>query len=415
MRIGFFTETYLPHLNGVSISLAYEKTELEKLGHKVYVFAPKVAAANEEEGVIRLSSMRVFKSEPEQKMVLPIPNTTLRRTFRVGLDVVHAHGGGFFSFLGYQLALTKGYPLVLTYHTYLAKYMHYFFIKNQLLTSKAAENGSKLVCNLADVVIVPTEKMRKVLESYGVSKKIEVVPNPIDTKKFRPSQKGYLRDKLRLDQDRVILLTTSRLGKEKNIDFLLKAFAIVAKKNKNSVFVIVGDGPEKNQLQKITQDLGLIDRVIFTGYLPSEDMPQVYSDSDIFLFASTSETQGMVVPEAAACGLPIVLVEDEAFVGVVKDFVNGYLTPMRPSVYARKLLSLIDDRPKRQEFGLASIKMVKDKFDSDQIMEKLVQVYEEAIKIRQASPRVSSLVQNSVKVFLGFFRYVRELNKRLGL
>lgn len=415
MRIAFFTETYLPHLNGVSISLAYEKAKLESLGHKVYVFAPKIAGSQDDPDVIRLSSMKVFNSEPEQKMVLPIPNDTLRRTFRVGLDVIHAHGGGFFSFLGYQLALAKGYPLVLTYHTYLAKYTHYFFIKNKLLTSKAATNGSKLVCNLADVVIVPTEKMKKVLEGYGVTKKITVVPNPIDTQKFRRVERGYLRKKLAIGDEKLILLTACRLGKEKNIDFLLKAFAAVAKKDKNSIFVIVGDGPEKHNLQELTNDLRLGARVFFTGYLPTENMPNVYSDADIFLFASTSETQGMVVPEAAACGLPLVVVEDEAYAGAIKDFVNGYETTMKPTVFARKLLTLIENPQKRKEFGLASERLIKENFNPEEIIKQLVGVYEEAIRIRQASPRVSSRVQNRVKIFFSLFRYVKELNRRLGL
>lgn len=414
MKIGFFTETYLPHLNGVSVSLAFEKEKLEKLGHKVFVFAPKVAGVKEQPDVIGLTSMKVLNSEPAQKVVLPIPNRTLRKTFRVGLDVVHAHGGGFFSFLGYQLALAKGYPFVLTYHTYLAKYTHYLFIKNDLLTSKVATNGSKLVCNLADVVVVPSAKMKQVLESYGVSKQIEVVPNPIDTKKFRPVGKGYFRNKLKLSSNAKILLTASRLGKEKNIDFLLKAFALVAKKDQNCIFIIVGDGPELNNLKELANNLKLGSRVFFSGYLPTEDMPAVYSDSDIFLFASTSETQGMVLPEAAACGLPLVVVSDEAFAGVIKDFVNGYETPMKLSVFTRKILALLENPNKRQEFGLASQKLILENFNPDDIMDKLVSVYKLAVRIRTKEPRVSSRIQNSLKSLGGLFRYVKELNRRLG-
>ncbi len=414
MKIGFFTETYLPHLNGVSVTLAFEKEKLEKLGHKVTVFAPKVAGAEDKSDIVRLSSMKVLNSEPEQKMVLPIPNATLRKTFRVGLDVVHAHGGGLFSFLGYQLALAKGYPFVLTYHTYLTKYLHYFFIKNYFLTSRAAISGSKLFCNLADIVIVPSEKMKKILEGYGVTKRIEVVPNPIDTSKFRKVESSFLRDKLNLKPDTLIFLTASRLGKEKNIDFLLKAFAIVAKKNKNSVFVILGDGPEKTALQELTKELSLEKRVYFTGYISSEKMPEVYSDSGIFLFASTSETQGMVIPEAAACGLPLVVVEDQAFAGAVQDFVNGYETKMKVSVFARKLLSLAENSSKREQFGLESQRLIKKNFDPDKIIMKLETVYKDAIEIRRNQPRVSNRVQSRFKNLIGIFGYVKELNKRLG-
>lgn len=416
MRIGFFTETYLPQLNGVSISLAFEKEKLEKLGHKVFVFAPKTpGVADNYKDVIRLSSMKVINSEPAQKMVLPIPNSTFRKMLGVSLDVVHAHGGGFFSFLGYQLALAKGYPYVITYHTYLAKYTHYFFIKNKLLTSKVASNGSKMVCNLADVVVVPTEKMKLVLESYGVSKTIEVVPNPIDTSKFKPTEKGYLRTEYKIPKDKLILLTASRLGKEKNVDFLIKAFNLVSKKNKNSLLVIAGDGPEKKALEALVQKLKLGDKVIFTGFIDSEKMPQVYSDCDIFLFASTSETQGMVVPEAAACGLPLVVVADPAFAGAIENHVNGYETLAREQAFARKLEILISNKARREEFGRNSMRLIQENFDQDQIIEKLVGVYQKAVEIRRADPRVSNRLQNSFKNVVSLFRYVRELNKKLGI
>lgn len=416
MKIAFFTETYLPQLNGVSISLAFEKKKLEDLEHKVYVFAPKIAGDKDtQKDVISLSSMKVLNTEPAQQIALPVPNKTFRKMLSVKLDVVHAHGGGFFSFLGYQLALAKGYPYVLTYHTYLAKYTHYFFIKNELVTSRVAANGSKLVCNLADVVVVPSEKMKKVLESYGVSKKIAVVPNPIDTIKFKPTEKGYLRSKLGLDQKSLILLTASRLGKEKNIDFLIKAFALVAKKNKNSYLVVVGDGPEKKNLEALVSKLHLEGRVQLTGFIDSEKMPQVYSDSDIFLFASVSETQGMVVPEAAACGLPLVVVKDQAFLGAVENHFNGYETENKVQVFARKMGSLIENKAKREEFGRNSEKLIKENFDPDKIITKLESVYKEAVKIRKADPRVSNRLQSSFKSFIGLFRYVRSLNKKLGI
>lgn len=416
MKIGFFTETYLPQLNGVSISLSFEKKKLNKLGHKVFVFAPKIAGAKvNSKDIIRLSSMKILNTEPAQKIALPVPNNTFRKMLRSSLDVVHAHGGGFFSFLGYQLALAKGYPYVLTYHTYLAKYSHYFFIKNQLISSRVASNGSKLMCNMADVVIVPSEKMKLVLEDYGVSKKIAVVPNPIDTNKFKKVERGYLHEKFNITSDKIILLTVCRLGKEKNLDFLIKAFKLVTKQDKSSIFVIAGDGPEKSQLENLVKKLDLEERVIFAGFLDTQVMPRVYSDSDIFLFASTSETQGMVVPEAAACGLPLVVVQDSAFDGAIENYVNGYEVTAKKQLFARKLLSLIKDKAKREQFGQKSQELIAENFNSDVIIKKLVKVYQEAIEIRKAEPRVSNRLQSGFKGFIGLFRYIRELNNKLGI
>ncbi len=415
MKIGFFTETYLPSLNGVSVSLAYEKKKLEKLGHQVYVFAPKIPGEyHDDDTITRLSSMKVLNSEPVQKVVLPVPNSTLRKTFRVGLDVVHAHGGGFFSFLGYQLALAKGYPFVLTYHTYLEKYSHYFFLKNEAVTSRVAVNGSKVVCNLADIVIVPSKKMKTILHKYGVTKKIVVVPNPIDTEKFRQVEKGFFKKHLGIAEDKIILLTVCRLGKEKNLDFLIKSFKKISTKAPEAIFVIVGDGPEKDHLAALVKKLKLTDKVILTGFLAAEQMPEVYSASDIFLFASTSETQGMIIPEAAACGLPLVVVKDEAYSEALKNGVNGYETAGNMNDFSEKVLELVENKDKRLAFGQASQEIIAENFDPEKIIKDLLAVYHEAIQIRKEAPRVSNRLQSSFKSFTGLFRYVRELNNKLG-
>jgi len=413
MRVGFFTETYLPHINGVSISLYNTKKELEEKRNKVYIFAPTLPGHIEsQEDVIRLPSLKVFSAGHEQRMALPIPNETFRKMLTVKLVLVHAHGGGLFSFLGYQLALAKGYPFVLTYHAFIKHYTHYF-LKGKLVNPKMIETGSRVFCNQADIVIVPSPKMKKELLRYGVTKPIEVVPNAIALESFGRVEKGYLRKKLSLSDKQVVLLTVSRLGKEKNIGFLLRAFAHIAKENSNSVLVIVGDGPEKEPLSRLASRLKLQDRVFFTGMIDKEDMPSVYADADIFLFASVSETQGMVVPEAAASGLPLVVVEDEAFTGAIEDGKNGFETRMNLKDFAEKTLSLINDKEKREEFGLYSKKLITKNFSNEKIVSELIKVYEKARSIRQKEPRLSNKVQGRFKDFVGLFRAVRELNKRL--
>ncbi len=414
MKIAFFTETYLPTLNGVSLSLNYAKEKLEKKGHEVYIFAPRVSGYKDKKSrIIRLSSVKVIDAEPAQKMVLPVPNKTFRQMLSVKLDLVHAHGGGFFSFMGYQLALAKGYPLIITYHTFVERYTHYF-LNGRFVNPKMISVGSKLICNLADVVIVPSEKMRKVLLDYGVSKKIEVVPNPLDFSKFNENPKGYLHQKLGLKPDTKILVTVSRLGIEKNIDFLLRAFKLVTKKNLEVVLVIIGDGPEKKSLETLAKKLQLSDKVFFTGFINRVDMPKAYADSDIFLFASTSETQGLVIPEAAASGLPLVVVKDDAFVGAIEEGVNGFETPMKEEYFAEKVLELLQDEKKRVDFGKQSRILISTNFDPKKIIQQLLDIYQEAITIRQKKPRISARIQDRVKVFSGLFRAVKEINRVLN-
>ena len=160
MRIGFFTEMYLPHLNGVTVSLAFVKSELEKNGHEVFVFAPKIRGYKDtEKNIIRLRSIAILN--PELELKLPISAIDFRKILKLKLDVVHGHGGGLVSILGYELALTKGYPYVFTYHTYLEKYTHYFFLKNKKINSKIAKNSSRFMCNVSDLVIALFYKVIK--------------------------------------------------------------------------------------------------------------------------------------------------------------------------------------------------------------------------------------------------------------
>lgn len=408
MKIGFFTETYFPQLNGVSVSLAFIKSELEKNGHQVYVFAPKVPGYKDtENNIIRLRSLTVLNSEPEQK--LPISAIDFRKVLQLKLDVVHGHGGGFVSILGYELALTKGYPYVLTYHTYIEKYLHYFFLKSKKITLPIAKKGSRLICNLSDVVIVPSQKMKTILRGYGVKKEISVIPNPISLESFVKGKMGFLRKKLNIDTDKVILLTVSRLGQEKNIDFLIKSFLKVYEKSKNVVLVIVGLGPEEARLKALVKKLALEEKVFFTGFIDTKQMPQVYSDSDIFVFASTTETQGLVVLEAAACQLPLIVVKDEAFNDPIKDGFNGYMVEEKVDLFAEKVLDLVSDNEKRKQFGINSSQHVRSVFDQAKIIKQFEKVYNEAIDIRKKESRVTHKLQASLK------KIIKLYNKSIGL
>lgn len=402
MRIGFFTETYFPHLNGVAVSLAFIKSELEKNGHQVFVFAPKIPGYKDtEKNIIRLRSLTIIHSEPEQK--LPISAIDFRKILKLKLDVVHGHGGGLVSILGYELALTKGYPYVFTYHTYLEKYMHYFFLKNKKISSKIAKNSSRFICNASDLVIAPSQKMKTILQSYKVKKEIIIIPNPIDLNSFAKVKSDFLRKKLNIDDGKVILLTVSRLGQEKNIGFLIKSFLQVAKENKQAVLVIVGAGPEQEKLEKLTAKLALRGKVFFTGYIDTKKMPEVYSEADIFVFASTTETQGLVVLEAAACELPIITVKDEAFDNVIKDGFNGYLVTEDTNLFAEKILDLLKDNVKRKQFGINSRQYVREIFDQNKIIKQFEQIYSQAIEIRKNKPRRTLRLRNQVKKFIKLF------------
>src|SRR3989344_2212013 len=263
MKIAFFTDTYYPQINGVTVSIENYARSLRKRGHTVYIFAPKLKGYGDtDEYVQRLTSLKILSSEPEARIPVLIPNSSLRRLFRLNFDIVHAHGNGVFSFLGYEVSRVKGTPFIMTFHTLHTKYTHYI-LKGRLLRPGMVASGLRVFANLCDSVITPSAKMEQELRAYGVRKPIYVVPNFIQASAFEGVEKGYLHKLLGLGTSERLILTVGRLGKEKNFDFVIKVFAQVAKKQAAAHLVVVGNGPEKRSLVKLSQELKIASNVHF--------------------------------------------------------------------------------------------------------------------------------------------------------
>jgi 1,2-diacylglycerol 3-alpha-glucosyltransferase len=394
MKVGLFTDTYRPQINGVVESVDTTAQFLRKRGHKVYIFAPKVSGYTDPSPqIIRLNSVRILKN-PEERLAMPVPTKGFRDMLRLDLDVVHAHGGGTLSLLGYQLAVVRGLPFVFTYHTLYTEYLHYF-LKGRVITPDMVKSASRVFCNLTDTVIAPSHKIEKELKSYGVTKPILVVPGGIDTALYQ-EKAGYLREKYQLPDEAKIILFTGRLGKEKNLRFLIQAFKEISLKVPNCYFFIVGDGPERKRLETQVNRNQLQQRVVFTGFLPRGEVPRVYADSDLFVFASQTETQGLVVAEALASGLPVVAVKDEAIGEMVVDGENGYLTAHNPTAFGSQVIRLLKDENLRRNFSKAAKLQIKKHFTADRQAETLETIYKTVQYEQKKNPR--SVVRLTKKI-----------------
>ncbi|MEK7605893.1 MAG: glycosyltransferase [Patescibacteria group bacterium] len=375
MRIAIFTDSYYPMLNGVTVSIANLTKELRALGHTVYIFAPKFDNYQDtEKDVYRLKAFKVISSEPEVHMPIALPHQLVKEIQKHDFDIVHAHGNGFFSFLGYQVAKVKGVPFVLTFHTQLTEYMHYVF-KGKIITPRMAATALRIWGNISDTVVTPSEKMKKELVSYRIKKPMVVVSNFIYPEKFQSEKKGFLHELCKIPKNSPILLSVGRLGKEKNFLFLLKAFQIVAQKDKLVHLVVVGGGEEANSIKNYADKLGLSQRVHFTGKIDQANIPLAYADAEIFVFASLTETQGIVILEAASSGLPFVVVKDGAYKHIIKTDVNGYQVPLNASAFAQKVLYLLDNATVRDKFGAASKRIISENFKPKKVAEDMVAVY----------------------------------------
>ncbi len=380
MKIAMVTDTYYPQLNGVSVSVDNFSSELKALGHEVTIIAPKIGKYKDKKAnIIRLPSLKILSSaEPALHIPFPIPDKNFREFYHLDFDIVHAHGNGAFSLLAYQLARMKNIPYVLTFHTVLTEYTHYI-LNGKIIKPSMIATGLKFFANRCDGIITPSEKMKLALNSYGVKKSISVIPNILLEKNFKKEKSNYLRKRFSIPKESKILLSVGRLGKEKNFTFIIEVFEQLSKKDKNSNLVIVGPGPEKQKLQNLVIDKKLENRIHFTGKVQRNLMSKVYGSSDIFIFASTTEAQGLVVLEAAAAGLPLITVDDLAFKNVVVNNVNGYTSPLDIKIFVDKLLYLIKNEKLMNEMGEESLKIVPKNFSAEIYTKKLIKLYESLI------------------------------------
>lgn len=403
MKIGIFTDIYYPYLNGVSVSVDSLAKELRKKGHTVYLFAPKVEGYKDVgDEVFRLSSARIIFSAPEVRLPIPTLNKSLRKLFMLDLDLIHAHGGGLFSLLGYEVAKIKGIPFILTFHGVLTEYMHYLF-KGKIFKSRDAIRASRIFGNAADGIITPSEKMKDISIGYGIKKPITVIPNPVDTSAFGIPRKTFLHEKLNLSKDTPLILAVGRLGKEKNFAFTIEMFKKLAEKENASHLVIVGSGVEKEKLRELSGDL-LNKRIHFAGRIEVKDMPLVYASAEVFVFTSTTETQGLCVLEAAAAGLPLVLTDDPAYENMIVDGFNGFSLPQKQDVFAEKLKELLKNKALRRKFGNNSKIIVAKNFNSQLLTEEMVTYYKKTLKsykhnrVKNFNKKVRVVLSKTVKL-----------------
>ncbi|OIP57193.1 MAG: hypothetical protein COX79_04075 [Candidatus Levybacteria bacterium CG_4_10_14_0_2_um_filter_36_16] len=358
MKIGFFTDGFLPQPNGVATSVFSTARELEKKGHEVFVVAPKYPGYKDELNVFRLTSIKVMK-RPEFRLALHLPDKPFRKLLRLDFDIIHAHSPGPVALLGWEIAKAKDVPFISTYHTLWNKYTHYV-LKGKVIRPKMVEQATRLFGNRCDYLIAPTEKVKNELVRYGIKRPVEIVPTGVDVQKFGVSKKGYFYEKFKTSKNERIALCVVRLGKEKSVDFVLRAFKKILKKSPNTTLFLVGEGVEKKNLLKLAKKIGIGNKTIFTGFIEHDILPRAYADADVFLFASQTETQGMVILEAFASGLPVVAVDDDALRGVVLDGENGFLVAKDEELFAQKALDVLENPMLRKKLSLCAKQTAKE-------------------------------------------------------
>ncbi len=302
LRVGLFSECYRPIQNGIVASIDALAHALRARGNAAIVIAPKMPDYDDNDrDVMRVRSLPL-PTPTAYRLTLPLLPRKLG-----ALSIVHTHSPFVTGWLGRSAARRAGVPLVFTYHTQLDAYAHYVPFEARA-TRSAATQLTRAYANAADAVVVPTAAMERRLRELGVRSRIDVVPSGIDVATFaRGTRSQDVRASFGVAIDDKMVLCVGRLGREKNLELALEAFARLD--DARARFVAIGDGPHRAALERFAARAGVAQRVTFAGELPRERLPDIYASADAFVFASRTDTQGLVLVEALAAGLPIVAVD----------------------------------------------------------------------------------------------------------
>lgn len=375
MKIGIFTDSFKPYTSGVVTSICTFREELEKLGHNICIFAPSYPGYNEkEEGVYRYYSVP-SPTNPDYTLALPIfpgMNSLLKR---LDLDIIHVHSPFTMGRVGLHYARRYDIPIIFTYHTLYDQYVHYVPVAQDLARDVTIKY-SKHFCNQCDHIIVPSREVESILGNYDIKTPRSVIPTGVPIEKFNFGDRNWLRTHYNIPEQKQILLFVGRLTKEKNLDFLLDAFKIIHGELPDTTLVLTAQGPLEGELKSHAQNLGLsLERdVIFTGALPFDTLVNVYYSSDLFVFSSVTETQGLVLIEAMAAGLPVVAVKAFGVQDMVDDGINGYLTPCEIQPFAQSVCRLLKDDKTYHTFSRNAL-LKADSLSSHNMAKQLEAVY----------------------------------------
>ena len=341
-----FADCWHPAINGVVTSLDILCARLERLGHEVELFVPAWPnTPPDPPRVHRFVSLCLPSIHRESRFSLPLPWSNMRRLAQVRPDVIHVHTPFNLGQLGTWAARRLGIPYVFTHHTLWEKYVHYVPLLSRRLLQAAAISLCRRMCNRAALVITPSHEVCDRLRTQGVVRPIEVIPTGIDTAVFQGGEPDRVRGALGIPPGEPVALYAGRLAREKSVDVLLHAFAEVVRSVPRAHLVVVGGGPEQEMLERLSQRLGLRDTnsVHFTGYQPRPELVHYFKMARVFMFASTTETQGLVSLEAQAAGCPVVAVRASGSSEAVLHGKTGFLVPNEVSALATSTRRLLVD------------------------------------------------------------------------
>ena len=390
MNILFISDVFFPRVNGVSTSINTFATELRALGHQVTLIAPSYTDEDkQEEWIVRVPSHKIYFDPEDRLMNFGKLKALLPWIRDKHFDVIHIHTPFTAHYVGIHFGKKLDIPVVETYHTFFEDYLHHYlpFIP-QFISRKLARTISRRQCNAVDGIVSPSKPMLDVLKQYGIKTPAEVVATGLDESSFANVDGEHFRMSHDIPLTQPMLLFVGRVAHEKNIGFLLEMHVELIKNHPDALLVITGEGPAEESIKQSIEKLVISNKVRMIGYLDrGHELIACYKAADIFVFASKSETQGLVLLEAVAQGTAVVaiaelgtksiLIEGEGVL-IAKDDINDF---------ADKVSALLSDAPKRQMIGEKGRQYAQEKWTAGILAKKVAKFYKSAINQKSSLSR----------------------------
>lgn len=373
MRIGMMVDVYKPHVSGITHYISLNKKYLEQAGHEVFIFTfGDLDFPDDETNIIRSPGLPLV----DTGYYLNFRYSRKAKALLLTMDLVHVHH----PFLSGRLALRYCRPLhipvVFTNHTRYDLYAQaYMPLLPEEISDSFLQSYMPPFCTAVDLVISPSLGVVDVLRKLGVTSQIEVVPNGVELDRFQQTYQDNGRAELGFTAEDTLLVYSGRLGPEKNIDFLLRAFSGAAEAVDRVHLLLIGGGPEEENLKKLASQLGITDRVHFVGMIEYELIPRFLSMCDLFVTASVTEVHPLSVIEAMASGLPALGIHSVGVGDIIEDSRTGILASQNQAAFAAKMTRLCLDRNLRHKLG-NSAREVSEKYAIERITQVMLAHYE---------------------------------------
>ena len=351
MRILMISDVYFPRINGVSISIQTFRRGLHAAGHETILIAPEYpgAAPDIEPDILRVPSRGVPRDPEDRAMKLGAIRALRPQLEKLEPDLVHIQTPFIAHYQGTALARALRVPVIETYHTYFEEYLHHYVpLLPRAVMRFIARRFTVSQCNVLDALVVPSRAMEQALLDYGVQCPMHIIPTGMEMDRFASGDGQRFRAQLGIAPGQPVLVHVGRIAHEKNIEFLFRMFEIVVRSKPGAVFVVAGEGPALTSCKAYVRTLGLAQQVRFVGYLSRErELLDCYRAGDLFVFSSKTETQGLVLLESLALGVPVVSTAHMGTADIVNPQRGAHVAPDDEAEFANTVVRLLDDAPRR--------------------------------------------------------------------